>query len=155
MLRDTADARDALAAIAAGFAQPTILLVDDPHAELAHAALAAGASAVLARQSDARELRATIGAVALGLLVVDAAARDAFARRTLHAAAPARDTLTERELDVLRLLASGASNRRIAQRLGIAENTVKAHVAAVLAKLDAATRTQAVTNALRAGVLML
>lgn len=154
-MRDTADARDALAAIATGFAQPTILLVDDPHAELARAALAAGASAVLARQSDAQEVRAAIDAVVLGLIVVDAAARDAFAVRALHGVAPAHDTLTERELDVLRLLASGASNRRIAQRLGITENTVKAHVAAVLAKLDAATRTEAVTNALRAGLLML
>ena len=75
---DSASTSDALAAVAAGFAAPTLLLVDDPHAELTRAALAAGAYAVLARQSEPRELLAALEAVAAGLIVVDAAARDAL-----------------------------------------------------------------------------
>jgi DNA-binding NarL/FixJ family response regulator len=124
---------------------PTLLLVDDPHPELARAALAAGAAAVLARRSDPRELRAALEAVAVGLVVLDPAARDAHD--------PAVDPLTEREREVLRMLARGLSNRRIAERLGISENTVKAHVAAVLGKLGAATRTEAVTEGIRLGLV--
>lgn len=154
MISDAGSGREALATIVSGFAHPTVLLVDDPHAELAHAALAAGAAAVLARQSDARELRAALDAVALGLIVVDAAARDVLAPRPLGVAAEI-DPLTEREREVLAMLARGLSNRRIAERMAISENTVKAHVAAVLAKLGASTRTEAVTAALRRGLVFL
>ncbi len=157
---DSASASDALAAIAAGFAVPTLLLVDDPHAELTRAALAAGACAVLARQSEPRELLAALEAVAAGLIVVDAAARDALGSPALGPRAAAGgaasvDGLTERERDVLAMLARGLSNRRIGERLAISENTVKAHVGAVLAKLGAATRTEAVAIGIRLGLVML
>ena len=155
VVHDAGSARDALAAIAPGFSIPTLLLVDDPHAELAHAALAAGAAAVLARQSDARELRVALDAVAAGLVVIDANARDALAPRPLGPAPADADVLTEREHEILTLLAAGLSNRRIAERMAISENTVKAHVAAVLGKLGAATRTEAVTIALRRGLVFL
>ena len=152
---DAASRRDALAAIADGFTQSTVLLVDDPHADLTHAALAAGASAVLARQSDAAELVAALDAVATGLLVVDASARESFGARTAAIAAAPVEPLTQREREVLAMLARGLSNRRIADRLGIRENTVKAHVAAVLAKLGASTRTEAVTAGIRLGLIFL
>jgi DNA-binding CsgD family transcriptional regulator len=64
-------------------------------------------------------------------------------------------TLTARELEVLALLAEGASNKLIARRLGISTHTAKYHVASLLEKLDAVTRTDAVTNAARIGVLHL
>lgn len=152
---DAASARAALAAIAEGFSVPTVLLVDDPHTELARAALAAGAGAVLARQSDARELVAAIDAVAAGLVVLDAAARDAFAPRLTAVGVTSVEPLTEREREVLAMLARGLSNRRIGERLSIADNTVKAHVAQIFAKLGATTRTEAVTIALRLGLVML
>ncbi|HEX3551279.1 MAG TPA: LuxR C-terminal-related transcriptional regulator, partial [Candidatus Elarobacter sp.] len=60
-----------------------------------------------------------------------------------------------RERQVLAMLADGRSNRRIAEALAISENTVKAHVAAILAKLGATTRTEAVTAGVRLGLLML
>jgi DNA-binding CsgD family transcriptional regulator len=63
--------------------------------------------------------------------------------------------LTARELEVLALLAEGASNKLIARRLGISTHTAKYHVASLLDKLDAVTRTDAVMNAARMGVLHL
>jgi DNA-binding NarL/FixJ family response regulator len=149
------DHRAALDAIAAGFTQPTVLLVDDLHAYLTHAALAAGAAAVLGRTNDLRELRAAIDAVNAGLVVVDEAARDGLVPRAISEPAQLIEPLTERERQVLEMLAGGLSNRRIGQRLEITDNTVKAHVAAVLAKLGASTRTEAVTTALRLGLIML
>lgn len=64
-------------------------------------------------------------------------------------------TLTEREQDVLDLLAEGLSNQRIADRLGISPHTVKFHIASIYDKLDARTRTQAVRHALDRGLLQL
>ncbi|MBN8942889.1 MAG: helix-turn-helix transcriptional regulator [Rhizobiales bacterium] len=63
--------------------------------------------------------------------------------------------LTARELEVLALLAEGASNKLIARRLGITAHTAKYHVASLLEKLDAVSRTDAVAHALRTGVLHL
>ena len=63
------------------------------------------------------------------------------------------EPLTARELDVLRLLSSGLPNKRIAQRLGIGDQTVKFHVAAILGKLAASNRTDAVRRALRRGLI--
>lgn len=63
--------------------------------------------------------------------------------------------LTARELEVLALLAEGASNKLIARRLGISAHTVKYHVASLLEKLDAVSRTDAVAHAARIGVLHL
>ena len=63
--------------------------------------------------------------------------------------------LTPRELEVLDVLAEGASNREIAERLGISVHTVKFHVGSILDKLDSVGRTDAVAYALRAGVLRL
>ena len=63
------------------------------------------------------------------------------------------DALTNRELEVLRLLASGWGNKQIAGRLGISDHTAKSHVAQILAKLNAASRTEAVTIAIRSGLI--
>jgi DNA-binding CsgD family transcriptional regulator len=63
--------------------------------------------------------------------------------------------LTPRELEVLALLSEGASNKLIARRLGISAHTAKYHVASLLDKLDAVSRTDAVAQAARIGVLLL
>jgi DNA-binding NarL/FixJ family response regulator len=63
------------------------------------------------------------------------------------------DPLTPRELEVLDLLAEGLSNKRIAQRLGISDQTVKFHVAAICGKLGAVNRTDAVRRAIRRGIV--
>ena len=155
IVRDAPSTADALAAIADGFALPTILLVDDPHADLALSALRAGASAVLARRSDADELLAALSAVSAGLVVLDASVRDTLAPAATVARAAPAEPLTDRERQVLAMLADGLSNRRIAEKLAISENTVKAHVAAILAKLGATTRTEAVIAGVRLGLVML
>jgi DNA-binding CsgD family transcriptional regulator len=82
---------------------------------------------------------------------------DALVVASLGAAAePAADVaLTARELEVLALLAEGASNKLIARRLGISAHTAKYHVASLLEKLDAVSRTDAVAHAARIGVLHL
>jgi len=66
-----------------------------------------------------------------------------------------RDELTPREMDVLRLLAHGQPNRKIAAQLAINERTVKYHVSAILAKLEAANRTEAVVRAAEQGLITL
>ena len=65
------------------------------------------------------------------------------------------DALSEREIQVLRLVAQGNSNKRVAAVLGVTEDTIKAHMKSVIAKLDANDRTHAVTIALRRGILEL
>jgi DNA-binding NarL/FixJ family response regulator len=70
-------------------------------------------------------------------------------------AAPADFELTSRELDVLALMAEGASNKMIARQLGISVHTVKFHVGSLLDKLDATGRTDAVAHAARRGVINL
>jgi DNA-binding CsgD family transcriptional regulator len=70
-------------------------------------------------------------------------------------AEPTGTDLTPRELDVLALLAEGASNKRIARQLGISVHTAKFHVGSLLHKLEASGRTDAVTHAARRGVINL
>jgi two-component system, NarL family, nitrate/nitrite response regulator NarL len=68
---------------------------------------------------------------------------------------PMAEPFTARELEVVQLLAAGLTNKEIAQRLGITEHTVKFHVNAILGKLGAATRTEAVVQAARLGIVVL
>lgn len=79
----------------------------------------------------------------------------AVVMRNGHAAQPADFELTPRELDVLSLMAEGASNKMIARQLSISVHTVKFHVGSLLDKLDATGRTDAVAHAARRGVINL
>jgi DNA-binding NarL/FixJ family response regulator len=112
-----------------------------------------GVRAVLGADVTAAELLAAVAAVGAGLLVLhpDAVTRGAPA----VARAPVASALTSREVEVLEMLAEGMSNRAIAARLKIARNTVKFHVAAILLKLGARTRTEAVTLGVRQGLISL
>ena len=134
-----------------------VALVDGEAEDAALDALHAGASAVLPRGAAEAELAAAIVAAAQGHAVLpEALLRDLLAddeQPALERGSDAR--LTARELEVLRALADGASNKMIARRLGISFHTVKFHVASILAKLDADTRTEAVAQAARLGLVML
>jgi DNA-binding NarL/FixJ family response regulator len=107
------------------------------------AALKAGASGYLLKHTLRRELLATIRAVNAGLRRVPAEIAE-------YAGAEA---LTARELDVLRQVAAGRSNKAIATDLQISESTVKAHLAALLAKLGADGRTHGVIIAVKRGII--
>ncbi|MFE3762235.1 response regulator [Streptomyces sp. NPDC059104] len=119
-------------------------------------ALRAGASGFLLKRADADELIGAVRLVARGdSLLFPAAVRALAAAHTAAAAAPAwASRLTEREADVLRLMASGLSNHEISEHLGVGPQTVKTHVAGVLAKTGSRDRTQAVIAAYEGGFIM-
>jgi DNA-binding NarL/FixJ family response regulator len=123
---------------------------DDP--AFTQAAFRLGVRAVLPRDASSAGVLAAVEAAAAGLAVLDP--------RTLAPllpAAPAREnaTLTPRELEVLRMMAEGDANKNIAWRLGISEHTAKFHVASILSKLNAGTRTEAVTIGVRKGLVLI
>ncbi|WP_119071762.1 response regulator transcription factor [Aggregatilinea lenta] len=115
----------------------------------------AGARSLLLRQAELDPLVAALRAAALGLVVLDLALAEAAL--VPHADPPTDPgaLLTLREADVLRLLAEGLANKAIAQRLDISEHTVKFHVNSLLRKLDAQSRTEAVIEATRRGLILL
>jgi DNA-binding NarL/FixJ family response regulator len=117
-------------------------------------ALAAGARGVVPRDVPAPRLFAALRAVAEGLVVLDGAAAETLLRPRAEPDA-LTEALTPRELEVLQLVAEGLSNKVIAGRLGISEHTAKFHVNAILGKLGAQTRAEAVAQAARLGLLLL
>jgi DNA-binding NarL/FixJ family response regulator len=106
---------------------------------------------VLPMDASAGELCAAIHALAEGLVV----GASALLFGSEEVAVLARGPLTERETEVLGLLAKGLANKQIAISLGISEHTVKFHVSSIYAKLDATNRTQAVREGLRNGWIVL
>jgi DNA-binding NarL/FixJ family response regulator len=124
-------------------------------------ALYAGASAILPPWSESTEIATAIDLARRGLTLLP---RDIL-ERLLDASSPtaeslrddgaSRVSLTPREHEVLAAMADGASNKVIARRLGISLHTAKFHVAAILAKLDADSRTEAVARAAHLGLVML
>lgn len=114
--------------------------------------------AFLARDAEPGRIVAAVRAVAAGLVVLDpelaAVGLGSQVARPLPGASEA-DELTSREREVLTLVAIGLTNKAIAQRLQISDHTVKFHVASILAKLDAESRTEAVHLAARRGLLTL
>ncbi|MFD6182733.1 response regulator [Streptomyces goshikiensis] len=122
-------------------------------------ALRAGAAGFLLKRADPDELIGAVRLVARGdSLLFPAAVRALAAAHTAGGPAPAAPAwaarLTDRESDVLRLMATGLSNHELSERLGVGPQTVKTHVAAVLAKTGSRDRTQAVIAAYEGGFLM-
>ena len=114
-------------------------------------AIRAGAIGYLLKDAQAAELRRAIKAAAAGQVQLSpqASAHLLGAIRTPELPEP----LTPREMDVLRLLAQGQSNKEIARALHLVEETVKSHVRHILAKLGVQSRTQAVLAAIRLGIV--
>jgi DNA-binding NarL/FixJ family response regulator len=103
-------------------------------------ALAAGAVGYLLKDCDAREVLAAIRSAAMGHAPLD----PRVARALLPSATPrVRDTLSAREVQVLRLVAQGLANKQIGRSLGISEGTVKVHVGNVFRRIDVTDRTSA------------
>jgi two-component system nitrate/nitrite response regulator NarL len=149
---DAADGLDRPAALDAP-APPIVALVSGP-ADAAEV-LAAGARGVLPREATPEILGVALRAAAAGLVVGDPSLTAGLLLERGREAAPLVEDLTPRERQVLQLLAEGLSNRQIAARLGTSEHTAKFHVNAILGKLDAHSRTEAVTRAARLGLIIL
>ena len=154
-----------------------LVLLESSALEAEGEALAMGARAALQSDIPASSLAAALAAVDAGLIVLEPSARalllsanrDRFAPPPTNSIAeppaPAVDApppstrkgrpLTSREREILSLVASGTSNKGIARALSVSANTVKFHLAAVFDKLNAATRAEAVAEAIRRGELSL
>jgi DNA-binding NarL/FixJ family response regulator len=122
--------------------------------ERVHAALEAGATGYVLKDSDADHVAAAVRAAHRGELQIDRGA----ARRLMSSLREARGDdpfaeLTSRELDVLRLVAAGEPNKQIADELAISERTARTHVSRILRKLHLGSRTQAALWAVREGLV--
>lgn len=138
---------------------PRVLIGGDP--ALDGPGLALEAIAYLGPEVDGPMLIAAVQGVLAGLTVIDPVIAGSWPRRppgpdlgeSSVALAGVTDILTDRERQVLELVASGLPNKAIARELGISEHTVKFHVGSLLGKLGAGSRTEAVTLATRRGLL--
>lgn len=117
-------------------------------------ALRAGAIGYVRKDAEPEILLAAVQAAARGRSMLDPAIAGSVLQ-DLVGSAKVKDELTEREMEVLRLLAHGRTNREIAEELVVSAETVKTHVGNVLAKLHFAHRTQAAIHALKQGLISL
>ena len=137
---------------------PVILLSEQPKTAWLSKALRAGVRAVLPRDVAPEQLRAALEAAAAGLVVIHPSELDTVLSAAIGPSAPLDELLeplTRREREVLQMLAAGLANKEIAARLAISDHTVKFHVASILGKLGASTRTEAVSAGIRRGLVML
>ncbi|HEY5937711.1 MAG TPA: response regulator transcription factor [Kofleriaceae bacterium] len=139
---------------------PVVAVVGD--ASHVAPAIAAGARGVVLRDQVGPGIHAALAAVRSGLTVMDTALASSLvpnqpvrANGPTTGSAKGRGELTEREKQVVQLLAEGLSNKLIADRLGISDHTAKFHVNGVMMKLGASTRTEAVVEAMRRGLIQL
>lgn len=135
-----------------------IVLSEQPNSAWLSKALRAGVRAVLPREVTPEQLRAALEAAAAGLVVVHPSELGTVLPATAASSVPVDDSLeplTRREREVLQMLAAGLANKEIAARLVISDHTVKFHVASILGKLGASSRTEAVSTGIRRGLVML
>ena len=139
-----------------------VLMVEPASLAASAAALGAGVRAVLPNDISPDQLVAALEAVRSGLLVLHPTQVPARASANGFASSPTRppeleelaEALTPRESEVLQMLASGLGNKEIAAKLAISEHTVKFHVASILGKLGASSRTEAVSLGIRRGLVL-
>lgn len=135
-----------------------VLLVDQPDQAQVAQAFRNGVRAVLPREISTQQLQAALQAVAAGLIVVHPAEASMLMQTPTSSATeivPFTQPLTNRESEVLQMLATGLGNKEIAARLVISDHTAKFHVASILGKLGASTRTEAVAIGIRHGLILL
>ena len=137
-----------------------VLLGDTFQGDWITEALRLGVRAVLPRRATAEEILQAVVAVAAGLVVLHPDAIDLLLPVLSSVTQPVDEAnpvqaLTPREIEVLGMLAEGLGNKAIARRLSISEHTVKFHVSSIFTKLNARSRTEAVTLGARQGLIML
>jgi len=140
---------------------PIVVVSGSAHAEDVRGAIGAGAAGYIPKTFSSHELSAALRVVLAGEIFVPPALLPAVnagqrpdERPQDHARAPAQEaSLTPRQVEVLRLMGTGLSNKSIASRLDLSEGTVKLHVNAILRALNARNRTEAVVEATRRRLL--
>ena len=130
-----------------------IALTSFKEGDLVKNALEAGAIGYLLKDVSAEELVQAIRAAHAGRATLSPEAAQALVETANQPAAPGLD-LTDRELEVLALMVEGLNNTQIAGRLTVSSSTIKSHVSNILSKLGVASRTEAVTLALRKGIVI-
>ncbi len=128
-----------------------VLTTYDSDADILRA-IEAGATGYLLKDTPREELLEAIRSAAQGKSYLSPVVATRLVRQIRR---PEEAPLSERELEVLRLVAEGSSNKEIAHRLHISETTVKTHLLHIFAKLDVSDRTQAVTVAIQRGIVSL
>ena len=121
-------------------------------ADMVHGALQAGAAGYLLKDAEADEVAAAIRAACRGEVHLDPVIARQLTRSLLTPTAQTVEALTDREREVLVLVAQGLSNQQIADVLVISERTARTHVSNILSKLGVASRTQAALLAIREGI---
>lgn len=134
-------------------AAPALILLGDN--ARAGEAIAAGARGILPQNADAETIAAALLALSHDLIVMSPDLQPDIPQPTLPIPLFDYDALTEREYEVLALVAEGLPNKQIALRLSISEHTVKFHVNAIMGKLNVQSRTEAVVRATRLGLIAL
>jgi DNA-binding NarL/FixJ family response regulator len=142
----------------AGELPPTILLTTFDDDEALLEGVKAGARGYLLKDVSLEQLTGAIRAVAAGETLIRPAVTERVLRGLEHVrrdfeALDPPDPLTKREIEILRLMAGGYSNREIAEALGTAEGTIKNHASSILSKLGVRDRTRAVLKALERGYI--
>lgn len=122
-------------------------------AERVQAALQAGASGYVLKDAEADEVASAIRAAQRGEVHLDAAVARRLTESLRAPGPPPAEALTERERDVLKLVAQGMSNKGIAENLFVSERTARTHVSNILSKLGLVSRTQAALWAIREGLV--
>ena len=129
-----------------------VVLSGDRNAELVRSAVDSGAAGFIPKDSPPAQLMIAVKTIADGGVYLPTGSLAPIQTRDVRDAFP---SLTERQADVLRAALRGNSNKLIADRLSISEDTVKGHVKGILSKLGASDRTHAVTIALQRGIIHL
>jgi DNA-binding NarL/FixJ family response regulator len=134
---------------------PAVLLLDSTDSAFVSSALRAGIRGAIQVDATPEEIEGAVHAVHAGLVVTNVASLAELLPDAQPLAEELAEPLSDRELEVLELLVEGLSNKLIAHRLTISEHTVKTHVASTFSKLGVSSRTKAVSQAIRRGLVML
>jgi DNA-binding NarL/FixJ family response regulator len=133
-------------------AMEVVAMTSFTRADLVHGALQAGAAGYLLKDAEADEVAAAIRAACRGEVHLDPAIAKQLTRSLVASRPQTVNALTDREREVLILVAEGLSNQQIADSLVISERTARTHVSNILSKLGVASRTQAALVAIREGL---
>lgn len=137
-----------------------VALIDDPDPVWVRRAVGADVNAVIGRDAGPEDLRLAIETADAGLVLLHPTSARLLIPSAAFPLEPERgygglERLTAREQEVLRLMSSGLGNKEIAVHLGISEHTVKFHTSSILGKLGASSRTEAVSQGIRRGLISL